>query len=163
LGLSPVGEREPIILILGSFPSQKSLSRQEYYGNPKNQFWLIIEMILGIPIVLPYKKRLDILSSRGILLWDVLFSCTREGSSDSTIQEPIPNDIRGLLELHPSIRCIVLNGVTGAGKYFQAFFPDIISAGIVTVCVLPSTSPAYAGMPVLEKAEKWKAIIRFLY
>ncbi len=36
-------------------------------------------------------------SSHGLALWDVLASCTITGAADSTIRDPIPNDIPGLL------------------------------------------------------------------
>ena len=35
------------ILILGTFPSEKSLECGEYYSNPKNQFWGMLEKVLG--------------------------------------------------------------------------------------------------------------------
>lgn len=121
-----------------------------------------MEMVLGVPVSLPYQKRIEGLSLHGILLWDVLSSCIREGSSDSTIQKPVPNDIKGLLMVHPTIRCIALNGVTGAGKYFQTFFPDLLSKNDITVRILPSTSPAFAKMSLAEKTEKWRVILHFI-
>jgi len=33
------------ILILGSFPSEKSLAENKYYNNPKNTFWEIISFV----------------------------------------------------------------------------------------------------------------------
>jgi hypoxanthine-DNA glycosylase len=33
---------DPAVLILGSFPSRKSLERKQYYANPQNQFWRIM-------------------------------------------------------------------------------------------------------------------------
>lgn len=161
-GLPPAGATQPVLLILGSYPSLKSLQHQEYYGNPHNQFWMIMETVLGVSASLPYQKRLEGLSSHGILLWDVLFSCIRKGSSDNTIQKPVPNDIKGLLKEYPTIRCIALNGVTGAGKFFHTFFSDLLSESTITVTVLPSTSPAFAGMSLSEKVTKWKIIRKYI-
>ncbi|HVP97517.1 DNA-deoxyinosine glycosylase [Methanoregula sp.] len=150
-GLSPVTGRDPEVLILGSFPSRMSLEKGEYYGNPKNQFWKIMEQLFGIDPDLPYAARTALLAEHRIALWDVLCSCRREGSMDTAIRDPVPNDIRGFIAAHPTIRCIALNGGT-AGRYFNRLNPGL--PGLV----LPSTSPAYAGMPLAEKIRHWARI-----
>ena len=48
-GLPPVTGPEPIILILGSYPSVLSLAHGEYYGNPKNRFWAVMEELFSNP------------------------------------------------------------------------------------------------------------------
>jgi len=167
-GLAPVSGSHPSILILGSYPSEQSLQRQEYYGNPRNQFWKIMGIIFSFPSEfpdLPYQERLDLLTRDGIAIWDVVASCSRKRSSDSSICDVIPNDIRGFLREHPSIRCIVLNGKTGAGHWFQRYFSDLLEqktgeTGFV-ILQLPSTSPAYAGMRLEDKAERWRGILPF--
>ncbi|MBN1167065.1 MAG: DNA-deoxyinosine glycosylase [Methanospirillaceae archaeon] len=161
-GLPPAGNKKPVLVILGSYPSRQSLLKGEYYGNPRNQFWQIIQEILDIPAVLPYRQRITCLAGCGILLWDVLSSCSRINSSDATIQDPIPNNIRELLAENPSIRCIALNGQTGSGYYFRRFFPDIMNAGYPHLLILPSTSPANARMRLDEKGNQWKEILPFL-
>jgi TDG/mug DNA glycosylase family protein len=150
-GLSPVTGRDPEGLILGSFPSRMSLEKGEYYGNPQNQFWKIMEQLFGIDYTLPYTVRTALLTEHRIALWDVLCSCSRDGSADTAIRDPVPNDIRGFLTSHPTLRCIVLNGNT-AGRYFRKLNPGL--SGII----LPSTSPAYARMPLAEKAQRWACI-----
>jgi TDG/mug DNA glycosylase family protein len=150
-GLAPIAGRDPEVLILGSYPSLQSLLKGEYYGNPRNQFWKIVEVILGIDRTLPYTIRTSLLVEHRIALWDVLASCTRDGSADTAIREPVPNDIRRFLAVHPTIRCIALNGNT-AGRYFARMNPCIPWS------ILPSTSPAYARMTFDEKARKWACI-----
>jgi len=150
-GLAPVAGRDPEILVLGSYPSRQSLAKNEYYGNPNNQFWKIIELLFGIDHALPYPARITMLKKHRIALWDVLAACTRDGSADSAIRDPVHNDIRGFLAAHPTIRSIVLNGST-AGKYFLCVNPDI------PFVILPSTSPAHARMTLEEKAQKWTCI-----
>ena len=56
-GLSPVTGPEPLVLILGSFPSVLSLTHSEYYGNPRNRFWAVMEELFGIPAALSYPER----------------------------------------------------------------------------------------------------------
>lgn len=151
-GLAPVAGKVPVVLILGSYPSLQSLAKGEYYGNPHNQFWGIMDRILGIDRTLPYAARTAQLIDHRIALWDVLASCTRDGSADATIRETVPNDIAGFLKIHPSVRCILLNG-TAAGKFFVRGTVPVPSR------VLPSTSPANARLSLDEKTRIWKDCI----
>jgi hypoxanthine-DNA glycosylase len=41
-GLDPIASPDAKVLILGSLPSQLSLQKQEYYGNPQNAFWRVM-------------------------------------------------------------------------------------------------------------------------
>jgi len=154
-GLPPVIGIATETLILGSFPSVLSLFRRGYYANPRNQFWRIIGQILGIDHRLPYTVRIALLADQHIALWDVVHSCCRKGSADAAIRDPEFNDIAGLLNSHRTIRCILLNGST-AGKYFARInhcLPEL-----VTVDVLPSTSPANARYTFAEKVRRWEVI-----
>ena len=152
-GLPPLTSPDPRVLILGSFPSVLSLERQEYYGNPKNQFWAVMELLFCVPSSIPYPERSALLTACGIALWDVVASCERLGSSDNQIRKPVPNDIAGFIRAHPSVRLIALNGST-AGRLYQRFSP---LPGMHSV-VLPSTSPAHAAMPYSEKVRCWEVL-----
>jgi len=155
-GLLPVSGKEPTILILGSFPSHLSLEYSEYYGNPRNRFWAVMEALFDTPKTLPYSERTALLSAAGIALWDVAGSCTRAGSADQSIADVIPNDIREFLKTHPSVHCIALNGSTGAGKLFQRFFSDLPEKNRnLTLCTLPSTSPANAASRLTDLIDVW--------
>nr|WP_254059071.1 DNA-deoxyinosine glycosylase [Methanogenium sp. MK-MG] len=114
---------------------------------------------------MPYQDRLNFLTDHGIAIWDVLESCSRKGSSDSSIGDTTPNDIRRFLAEHPSIRCIALNGKTGAGHWFKRYYSDLTEPKNeetdLVILQLPSTSPAYAGMSLEEKAEMWREILPF--
>ena len=50
-GLQPLLCEEPKILILGTFPSENSLEKKEYYSNPSNRFWKVISALFS---PLPY-------------------------------------------------------------------------------------------------------------
>ncbi|AGB01586.1 DNA-deoxyinosine glycosylase [Methanoregula formicica] len=152
-GLLPVSSPNPRVLILGSFPSVLSLERQEYYGNPKNQFWAVMELLFSVPSSLPYPERIALLTTCGIALWDVVASCERPGSADSRIRKLVPNNIAGFVQKHPSILMVALNGST-AGRLYHRWceVPNL-------PCVaLPSTSPAYAAMPFPEKVLAWEVL-----
>jgi len=152
-GLLPISGTEPRILILGSFPGILSLERQEYYGNPKNRFWAVMEELFAIPGSLPYRERTALLTRRGIALWDVVSSCERVGSADNRIKNPVPNDITGFIRQHPTIQLIALNGGT-AGRLYRR----LADGPYLPSVVLPSTSPAYAAMPFEEKVRVWSII-----
>lgn len=152
-GLPAVTGPEPRVLILGSFPSVLSLVRSEYYGNPRNRFWAVMEELFGIPAGLPYPERTRCLTREGIALWDIVATCSRPGSADSSIRYPVPNDIAGFVRKHPSVRLIGLNGSTAGRLYHKLALVE----GILSV-TLPSTSPANAAMAFGEKVRRWDMV-----
>jgi double-stranded uracil-DNA glycosylase len=152
-GLLPVTGREPRILILGSFPSVLSLARNEYYGNPRNRFWAVMETLFGIPVTLPYAERCLRLTREKVALWDVVAACSRPGSADSRIRDAVPNDIAGFIRANPTVRLIALNGSTAGHLYHQ--FAEVPGIPSVT---LPSTSPANAAVTFAEKVRMWNIL-----
>lgn len=153
-GLAPSTGPEPRVLILGSFPSVLSLEKQEYYGNPKNRFWAIMEELFAVPAGLPYPDRIARLTQQGIALWDVVRACDRPGSADSRIKNPVHNDIAGFFQAHPTLRLVALNGQTAGRLYHRlAEVPGLASV------TLPSTSPAFAAMGFEEKVRAWNVIV----
>ena len=152
-GFLPVTGDFPRVLILGSFPSILSLRHSEYYGNPQNHFWKIMESLFAIDRHLPYRDRVAYITGHHIALWDVVRACTRRGSADEEIREPVFNDIMGFLIAHPTVRLIVLNG-TAAGRYYRRM--NIPSA--IENRILPSTSPANTRYSFLEKVGAWEIV-----
>jgi len=152
-GLPPMTRPRPRVLILGSFPSVLSLAHDEYYGNPRNRFWAVMEELFAIPAALPYPERCLRLTQEGVALWDVVASCSRPGSADSRIRAPVPNDIAGFFRAHPTIRLTALNGSTAGRIYHRlAEVPEVRSV------TLPSTSPANAALTFAEKVRKWNIV-----
>ncbi|EHQ34202.1 DNA-deoxyinosine glycosylase [Methanoplanus limicola] len=161
-GLAPVSGSDPLILILGSYPGDVSLQVCEYYGNRRNHFWKLMEEILGIDSSLSYDERIKAIISERIALWDVLYGCSREKSSDSRISSAVPNNISGFLEENPSVKYIALNGKTGAGRWFYRTQKDILSRDDLTVRILPSTSPANALFSFEDKLDEWRIVGNWL-
>ena len=136
-GLPPVLARETRVLMLGSFPSTASLTAQQYYAYPQNQFWRLVGDSLGIELhALSYPKRLIALKRSGIGLWDVIGECRREGSLDGNIRDAAFNDFAPLIARCPKLATACFNGKTAA-KHIA----HVASFGL-EVHVLPSSSPA---------------------
>jgi len=53
---SPIIFKDTKTLILGSFPSIKSIENNFYYTHPQNQFWKILSSITSYPIITEIKK-----------------------------------------------------------------------------------------------------------
>lgn len=153
----PQYNQDARVLILGSMPGVASLKAQQYYAFKHNVFWRIMENIFNIPTTLAYQNRVAMLNQAGIALWDVLGGCEREGSLDSAIKEPQPNDIEQLLIECPTIELICCNG-GASGRYLKRFFPNLE----VNTITLPSTSPAAATISYQEKLEKWSSALSFI-
>ena len=160
-GLPVETGRDPVVLILGSYPGPRSLAAGEYYANPQNQFWRIMEALFRIDRMLPYPERVARLNGHRVALWDVIRSCRREGALDSAIRDVVQNNIRQFLELHPHIRFIGANGNT-AGRYLVSGLQDGPAIGRIPVGILPSTSPANTRYTFEEKLKRWEIIREYL-
>ena len=136
----PVEPPDARILILGSMPSVQSLDQGFYYAHPRNAFWRILAEVYAEPFPPDIPARVALLERYGLALWDALQSCEREGSLDSAIRSPQPNDIAALLARCPRISRVLFNGGT-AHRLFMKYNRDAL-AGREWV-QLPSTSPAY--------------------
>lgn len=153
-GFAPVIDHKTEILILGSFPGIASLTAQQYYAHPRNQFWRLLSVLINEDLVaLPYAERLDTLLSHRIGVWDVIDACARQGSLDSAIRAARHNDYAQLRRLAPTLTRIAFNGKT-AGRQ-EALFA---AAGFETFA-LPSSSPAYAAMTFEQKLAVWRGIM----
>ncbi len=157
----PIANRLAETLILGSLPGRKSLEMQQYYAHPHNAYWKIIGAILGADGVLPYSRRVKLLTSHRIAVWDVLAAAERPGSLDSSIvhASALANDFEKFFRAHPRIRRVFFNGRKAEAMYRRFVLPGLPSefADMKYEC-LPSTSPAHAGMPFAKKLDSWRRI-----
>ena len=150
-GLPPIIDARARVLILGSFPSTASLAAQQYYAHPQNQFWRILGEVIGQSLKeMDYPARLVAVQAAGIAIWDIYASCERAGSLDTAIRDAIPNDLAALRKSAPALRRICFNGRTAARRIRE------VEAMGFEVEVLPSTSPAHAGMSFEQKLARWR-------
>ena len=155
--IPPVFDSASRILILGSFPSVKSREGHFFYHHPQNRFWKTLAGILAVPVPGSIDEKKEFLLSHHIALWDVIASCSIEGSSDSSIHDVVPNDLSRILSAS-SIQAIFCNGKT-SWNYYKKYQEAV--TGIPAVS-LPSTSPTNAAW-TLEKLEgAWGVISDYL-
>ncbi len=146
------------MLILGSFPSVRSLAASQYYANPRNAFWQITGELFGFDVTAPYELRLEALRSHRVALWDVLRQCRRLGSADSAIDPKslVVNDFSELFANYPDITRVYFNGAKAAELYRRLAGADGPHRPLHHER-LPSTSPAHV-MRAGEKLAAWRAI-----
>jgi len=167
-GFPPIAGRSPRVLILGTLPSVASIEKQQYYGHPQNAFWKIMYALLagrddGDTRVLEvaYAERTALLKRSGIAVWDVLGQSVRPGSMDADIDWSTaePNPLADFLASRPGIALVCFNG-REAGKLFTRFVDTSALTRDIDYAALPSTSPAYAAMPLAEKTRRWRAALK---
>jgi len=147
------------VLILGSMPSRKSLTEQQYYAHPRNAFWPIMGELFDAGPALPYEQRLHRLRESGIALWDVAHQCVRPGSLDANMRNVQVNDFGAFLTLHPHIHVIFFNGRMAESLYRKLALPQLDDPyhNLPLRC-LPSTSPAHAARSFAEKLTAWQIV-----
>lgn len=150
----PIYNKNSRVLILGSFPSVKSLAQNFYYGNPQNRFWRIIAACVDEDEDLTrasIAQKTKVLLNAHIALWDVIESCDIIGSSDSSIKNVEPVEIEHITHV-ASITSIVTNGGKAASLYKKFLLPRTH----MQATPLPSTSPANASWSFDRLLSVWK-------
>lgn len=156
----PIAGNQTKILILGSMPGEASLAANQYYAHQRNAFWPIMASLLHIQPDAPYEERISALKSSPIALWDVLKSCKRAGSLDSSIEADtqIINDFQSFFSVHQKITYVFFNGGKAEACFKRYVSPnlDLVSLRLTR---LPSTSPANARLSFNDKCRIWLEMI----
>lgn len=152
--IEPVYDENSKVLILGSFPSVKSRESGFFYGHPQNRFWKVLATIYDEVVPKTIEEKKDFLFRNQIAVWDVIASCDIEGSSDSSIKNVVPADIRCILDM-ADIREIYCNG-TAAYNLYRKYLEALTGRCAVK---LPSTSPANAAWNLERLVKEWKNIL----
>ena len=151
------------VLVLGTVPSLRSLELRQSYAHAQNLFWRFMGELYDAGPELPYAERIARLHAAGVGIWDVLKHCERPGSLDSSIlvDSEVANDIPGLLDTHPTIRAIALNGGKAQQVFARRIRPLIRPERLVDLEILelPSTSPANASIPRDVKLARWRTML----
>jgi hypoxanthine-DNA glycosylase len=167
-GLPPLLNAQTRVLVLGSFPSVASLHSQQYYAHPRNQLWKLVFQALSADspefyCASSYEIRSAHLLTLGVGLWDVYARCERQGSLDSAIRHPQPNDLASLRQRCPQLQAIAHNGGESAKhapavhQLLNLLHPTLHPIAIHT---LPSSSPAHASWSFARKLAAWQAVLQ---
>lgn len=142
------------ILILGSLPSIASREQGFFYAHPQNRFFKVLAKVFDEEEPKGIDERKAFLLRNNIALYDVIYECDICGSSDASIKNVVPIDIKSILKKYPNIQKIFLTGKKSKelfDKYLQPICP-IPGIG------LPSTSAANANMSLETLVEQYKII-----
>ena len=95
-GFKPIINAKSKVLILGTFPSQSSLKKNQYYANATNLFWPLMHAVLENSdneasaklwnSTSSYKHKKLYVLRKGVAVWDVLRTCERRTSADRDIR-----------------------------------------------------------------------------
>ena len=132
---APVYDADSLVLILGTLPSVKSRENHFYYGHKQNRFWKVMADLCGEPVPETIEEKKKMLLAHHIAVWDVIQSCDIKGSSDSSIRNVEPTDIRRILA-ESQITRIYANG-NKAGELYRKYQLPLTG---IEATVLPSTS-----------------------
>ena len=161
-GFAPLARADARLLILGTLPGQASLAARRYYAHPRNAFWPILSLFLGLDASAPYATRVAALLDARIAVWDVCAAAARAGSLDSALERPSvqANDFAAFFAVHRAIDRVAFNGATACALYRRHVVPilPVEFVGIEQIC-LPSTSPAHARMARIEKQRLWAEML----
>ena len=146
---SPISNEFSRILILGTMPGVQSRKTDFYYAHPRNRFWQIIAICCGRQVPQSTAEKTNLLLLNGIALWDILAGCEISGSDDSSILNPIFNDIAKFIIEKP-IQKILCNGK----KAYS--FCNKLDLPVPLLC-MPSTSPANAAWSLERLTEAWNS------
>ena len=152
---NPLIFKDSKVLILGSFPSIDSFDKSFYYAHPRNQFWKILSEVTSFPIN-NRDQKICLLKEFKLALWDMVATCTRDNSLDSSLEEIEVNNMAEFLEEHPSIEKVAFTGRL-AEKLFKMHFNYLE----VETLYLPSPSSAYAKMSFEQKVAVYKEKLEF--
>lgn len=155
--IEPVFDARSRVLVLGTMPSPASRDAGFYYGHPRNRFWPVMASLFGeqeVPRGVEGRRTFAL--RHRVALWDVLASCTIHGASDASIADPVPNDLRRILDAAP----IVAVFATGS-KAWNLYRRFCEPATGVSAIKLPSTSPANASWSLERLVEAYRPVRAF--
>lgn len=141
------------VLILGSIPSPKSRAQKFFYGHPQNRFWPVLAAVFGEDAPQTVEEKRALALRHHIAMWDTLASCEIRGASDTSIRNPVANDLPWLIA-QTEVRAVFCTGATSY-KYYCKLCRD--KTDIDAVC-LPSTSPANAAWSRERLIEAYRVI-----
>ena len=153
--LKPFIYPEAEILILGSLPSVKSREDNFYYAHKSNRFYTVLASIYNEETPIDIESKKAFLKRHKIALYDSIYSCYIHGSSDASIKDVTPSDIKSLIK-NTNIKKIFTTGKLAYKVYQEHIENDV---GIKAIS-LPSTSSANATISLEQLIEIYRLITK---
>ena len=144
---------EAEILILGSLPSIKSREENFYYAHKTNRFYKVIAGVFNENEPQNLNEKKELLKRHKIALYDSIYSCYIHSSSDATVEQITPANIKELIK-NTNIKKIYTTGKL-AYKVYQEYSAKEVEIDAIS---LPSTSSANASKSLNDLIEIYKAI-----
>lgn len=160
-GFEPIAAQDARVLVLGTIPGRQSLAKAQYYANPHNAFWFIMENLLDAKGTLDYEARTAMLKASGVALWDVLHTAERDRSVDSAIVagSEIANDFLVFFSKHHQIDALFFNGARAEALFQRFALPGLPQVRGLPMLRLPSTSLANARLTRDKKLKAWRVML----
>ena len=157
---APIADSRATRLILGSMPGAASLAVNQYYAHSQNAFWRIMGGVYNIAPDATYGERVRALQMAKVAVWDVLQSCERPGSLDSSIRRDseVVNDFAAFFAQHPRVTQVYFNG-GAAEASFKRHCGSLLCDPSLSFHRLPSTSPAHAALRFEQKLAAWRSAL----
>lgn len=154
---APVYDERSTVLVLGTMPSPKSREVGFYYGHPQNRFWAVLAALFCTEVPQTTEERKNLCLVHGIALWDVLAACEIDGAADSSIKNPVANDLTIITQNAP-IKAVFTTGQKAYALYEKHCYSQTRLAAVA----LPSTSPANAAFSLDKLVLAYRAILPHL-
>ena len=154
--IPPFINKDANTLILGSLPSIASRKDGFFYAHPQNRFFKILAMVFSEEEPKTIEERKAFLKRNKIGLYDVIYACDIYGSSDATIENVEPIDLKTLLKQFTNITKIYTTGKKAKELYDKYLLPQ---TGVEAIS-LPSSSAANASMSLERLVEEYKIILK---
>ena len=151
--IPPFINEDSKILILGSLPSIASREQGFFYAHSQNRFFKTIAGVYEEKEPITIEQRKDFLKRHNIALYDVIYECDIVGSSDSSIKNVVPINLKEILKQYPNITKIFTTG-----KKSKDLFDKYLSTCGVEAIGLPSTSAANASMSLDRLIQEYQII-----
>lgn len=115
----------------------------------------MISLIFEEPFPQSVEEKKKLVLEHKLAMWDTIYSCDIIGSSDSSIKNVTPTDLKRIVD-HSKVERILCNGKT-SGKYYEQY--QMKELGIRAE-ILPSTSPANAACSLEKLVAVWGEALR---
>ena len=117
--------------------------------------------LVGFDPAASYLRRARAIAGAGIAVWDVVGSCIRPGSLDTSIRNDsiVANEFAAFLARHRRIARVCFNGRKAEAAWRRHVLGALPVVRQLDYRLLPSTSPAHAGMGYRDKLRIWRTAL----